>query len=69
MNEKYELKKQADEILRRAGYDASGRPRGTIPRAQYEFEFRMQRGAYSSNGARRKWEPTDFQKKMQKCNK
>ena len=49
MENKYQLKKMAAEILRKAGYDASGRPRGSVPRGQYDFEYRMQTGAYSTN--------------------
>ena len=53
MENKYELKRMADEILRRAGYNTSGRPIGSVPREQNEFEYQMQTGAYSKNGARR----------------
>jgi hypothetical protein len=52
-NERYQLKRMADEILRKAGFNASGRPIGQVPKEQYEFEYRMQLGAYSRNGARR----------------
>lgn len=50
---RHNLVKMADAILRSAGLDSSGRPKGAVSSEQQKFEAKMQLGAYSTNGARR----------------
>ncbi len=54
MRSRYELIRAASALLRAAGFSIRDRPLQVEDWQQYQFEARMQTGAYCSNNARRR---------------
>jgi hypothetical protein len=48
-NERKELMHQADEILRKNGFDWNGRPMADVDRGQARFEARTPRARFGSS--------------------